>query len=256
MVNLAVGTTEGRSRPVQVGTDTDWASVVVGWGHTVALKTDGSLWTWGYNSHGQLGDGTTENRSSPIQIGTGTDWASIFAIGYFTKATRTDGTLWGWGDNLHGTLGREIVSEYMDGTNVLKPLQISMYEDWVRMTTQIMPFGWHTEFLIKEDGSLWGWGCNDFGQIGDGTTINRDTPVQIGTDTDWAKANVAHRGGRTVAVKRDGSVWSWGWGGFPGWGGLWECRAGYCPKVSMIGDGTHCEDRLYPVKILSGTLTP
>ena len=251
---LGDGTTENRSRPVQVGTYTDWASVAVCMGHTVALKTDGSLWAWGLNQAGQLGDGTTENRSSPVQIGTGTYWAGIFIGNHRTMAIKTDGTLWGWGCNRRGELGVGIVSEYMDGTNVLKPVQIHMYETWLQWT---MPREMTLQrecdiiFLIKEDGTLWAWGNNEFGQIGDGTTINRDTPVQIGTDTDWA--NVAHGVGRTIAVKADGSVWSWGWGGNPGCVGPWVCDAGDCGKISTIGDGTHCEDRHSPVMILEGS---
>ena len=232
-----------------MGTDTDWVSVVVSIEHTIALKTDGSLWAWGLNGAGQLGDGTTENRSSPVQIGTDTDWVSIHAADNHTMAIKTDGTLWGWGHNLHVRIGEEIVSDYIDGTNILKPTQINAYEFWIRATTPIPLWRRWTYLFIKEDGSLWGWGNNHFGQIGDGTTIDRDTPVQIGMDTDWEK--VAFGGGRVIAVKTDGSVWSWGWGGFPE-GGPWTCDLGFCTNVSMIGDGTHCEDRHSPVMILEG----
>ena len=250
---LGDGTTENRSRPVQVGTDTDWASVVVGMGHTVALKTDGSLWAWGSNSSGQIGDGTTIDRDTPVQVGTDTDWAGIVALCNSTVAIKTDGTLWGWGSNWRDVLGRGVASEYMYGINVLKPVQISIYEDWLRWSTPrqwTTPDRWDTKFKIKEDGSLWGWGNNASGQIGDGTTIDRDTPVQVGTDIDWE--NVAVGDHRTVAVKTDGSVWSWGWAGRWGRGEYYFCRGAYCTSLGMIGDGTHCEDRHSPVMILDG----
>jgi len=242
---LGDGTTENRSSPVEISTDTDWISVDVGMNHTVALKANGSLWAWGHNEFGQLGDGTTENRTSPVQIGTDTDWASIVAGDDYTMAIKTDGTLWGWGRNSHGQIGDGIVSESIDGLNVLKPIQISMYEVWVKMTA---PSRWGTEFQIKEDGSLWGWGNNDFGQLGDGTTIGRDTPIQIGTDTDWV--NIALGDTRVVAVKADGSVWSWGWAGPSG------PYQEVCISLGLIGDGTYGEDRHKPVKILEGFSSP
>jgi len=238
---LGDGTNENRNRPVQVGTDTDWVSVAVGMSHTVALKADGSLWAWGNNFHGQLGDGTTENRFSPVQIGTDTDWANIVAGSDYTVAIKTDGTLWAWGHNAHGQFGCEIVSEFMDGSKVLEPAPIGTYEVWTQMTTPSMC---DTNFLIKEDGSLWAWGNNSHGQLGDGTTTSRDTPVQIGTDTDWV--NVVLGDTRAVAVKTDGSVWSWGWAGFC------SCDEEDYDGISWIGDGTHGEDRHTPVKILEG----
>jgi alpha-tubulin suppressor-like RCC1 family protein len=88
-----------------MGTATNWASVTAGYGHTVAIKTDGTLWAWGYNGDGELGDGTTVDKNIPVQIGTATNWKSVAAGLVHTVAIKTDGTLWAWGFNGSGQLG-------------------------------------------------------------------------------------------------------------------------------------------------------
>ena len=109
--------------PTPVGTDTDWKAVAAGYLYTVALKTDGTLWAWGNNEYGQLGNGTTENGFSPVQIGTDTDWAAISA-GRHTLALKTDGTLWTWGLNTYGQLGDGSVN------NRSEPVQIGVGAGW------------------------------------------------------------------------------------------------------------------------------
>ena len=93
--------------PVQVGFDADWASVSAGDSHTVAVKTDGSLWAWGFNLYGQVEDGSAgTDRTSPVPIATGTTWTSVSAGANHTLAVRSGGTLWSWGDATYGQLGR------------------------------------------------------------------------------------------------------------------------------------------------------
>jgi len=94
-----------RPSPVRVGKDSDWASVATGRWFTSAIKTDGTLWTWGANSDGRLGDGTRETRASPVRVGTDTNWALVSSGTGHTMAIKTDGTLWGWGSNRAGQLG-------------------------------------------------------------------------------------------------------------------------------------------------------
>ena len=91
--------------PVRIGTDNDWLSVSAGGNHTVGIRTDGSLWAWGSNSSGQLGDGTTTSRNTPARIGTDNDWSSVSAGSSHTVAIRNDGSLWAWGWNSSGRLG-------------------------------------------------------------------------------------------------------------------------------------------------------
>ena len=116
-----------RSSPVQVGALTNWASVSVGVGHMVAVKTNGTLWAWGQNTSGQLGDGTNTSTSSPVQIGGLTTWAAGSAGAYHNLGLKTDGTLWAWGRNTSGQLG--------DGTttNRNSPVQIGTLTNWAQI---------------------------------------------------------------------------------------------------------------------------
>ena len=165
--------------PVQIGSATNWAKISAGGSHTLAIKTDGSLWAWGYNYYGQLGDGTNTNRNTPVQIGTATNWASISAgniggsnspyrFSAFSTATQTNGSLWSWGQNYYGELG--------DGTNTNRntPEQIGTATNWA----SISDGGYHAT-AIQKDGSLWAWGANFDGQLGIGSTTNENAPVQV-----------------------------------------------------------------------------
>ncbi len=118
-----------------------------GYYHTVAVKTDGTLWAWGDNTYGQLGDGTTIDHSSPVQVGTATNWAAVGAGQYHTVAVKTDGTLWAWGDNTFGQLG--------DGTttNHATPVQVGTATNWASAAG-----GYGHTVAVKTDGTVWGVG--------------------------------------------------------------------------------------------------
>jgi hypothetical protein len=164
----------------------------------VAVRTDGTLWTWGRNQYGQLGDGTTTDRTSPIQIGSATTWQSVAAGDSHTVAVRTDGTLWAWGYNNNGQVGEGT-------TTITSPLQIGSATTW---GGSVAASG-HT-VAVRTDGTLWAWGNNYHGQVGDGTNSSRRAgPVQIGTATSWR--SVAAGMGHTLAVRTDGTLWAWGW---------------------------------------------
>jgi hypothetical protein len=152
----------------RIGSDDNWATVGAGWNYTIALKTGSSLWAWGYNGSGQLGDGTKVNKSSPTPIGSDHDWKTISAGDFHMVALKTDGSLWTWGWNPDGELG--------DGTTVDKiiPTPIGSDHDW----KAIAAGGQHAAAL-KTDGSLWTWGYNYYGQVGDGTIPYRKSPFQV-----------------------------------------------------------------------------
>lgn len=183
--------------PQQIGVAKNWQTIVTGHGYTVALKTDGTLWAWGNNFSGQLGNGTTFDKNIPTQVGTASDWQTVVAGMHHTVALKKDGTLWAWGKNSLGELG--------DGTttNSRSPKQIGTATDWKTIAA-----GSDHTIAIKTDGTLWIWGDNTSGALGDGTTVTKNVPTQIGISTDWKTLN----GGvnYTMAVKTDGSLWAWG----------------------------------------------
>jgi alpha-tubulin suppressor-like RCC1 family protein len=160
-----------RSSPVQtVSSGTNWKQVSAGACHTVAIKTDGTLWNWGAAGAGSLGNNSTINRSSPVQtVSSGTNWKQVAAGNYHVQAIKTDGTLWGWGCSVLGQLG--------DGafiSNKSSPVQtVSSGNNWKEVSAG---FG-HTS-AIKTDGTLWVWGFNYGGCLGDGTRTDRNSPVQ------------------------------------------------------------------------------
>lgn len=181
--------------PTQIGTDTNWLSIRDGWSHTIALKTDGTLWAWGLNENGQLGDNTTVNKITPTQIGTATNWQTIATGTNYSLAIKTDGTLWFWGSRstLYGITSQNNI-----------PTQIGTATNWLKLDGN----QWHIA-AIKTDGTLWTMGENSSGQLGDGTTISRTTPIQVGTATDWRDVSVGNR--YTIATKNNLSFWSWGY---------------------------------------------
>lgn len=193
---LGDGTIITRLEPVQVGTDSDWVTISGGNLHSVGLKADGTLWGWG-NSAGQELINSDTYYTSPIQISADTDWALIQA-GYFrTFGIKTNGTLWGRGRNLYGAVG------VGNGGAVISFTQIGTATDWAKVSGARSN---HT-LALKTDGTLWGWGLNENGVIGDGTSTNRLTPIQIGSDL-WKDVSAGNF--HSLGIKMDGTLWQWG----------------------------------------------
>jgi len=172
-------------------------SMAAGSHHSIAVKDNGTLWAWGNNGSGALGDGTNNQRSTPVQVSDLTNVIAIAAGFNHTLGIQDDGTVWTWGYNYYGQLG--------DGTTTSRttPVQVSNL-------IKVIAIGagpYHT-LGIKDDGTVWTWGYNADGQLGDGTTTNRTTPVQVSnlTDVTAIAAGYSH----TIALKTDGTVWAWG----------------------------------------------
>jgi len=222
---------DDKNTPTRIGADT-WSFVSTGDRNTFAIKTDGSLWAWGNNSNGQLGNGKywtgylpddgssgrfSAGELTPIQIGTDT-WSSVSSCSQHTVAIKKDGSLWAWGDNGSGQLGNGKSKQDYNIYNAyeLTPIRIGTDINWA----SVFAGSYHT-LAIKEDGSLWAWGDNSFGQLGDGTITTYDssankindndknTPTRIGADT-WSSVSTGGSSTSTFAIKTDGSLWAWG----------------------------------------------
>jgi alpha-tubulin suppressor-like RCC1 family protein len=165
--------------------------------HTLLARSDGTVWAWGGNLEGQIGDGTTNQRSLPIHITGLPDVIAVAAGYYHSVALAADGTVRTWGRNFFGQLG--------DGTTTQRPAPVEV-SGLTGVTAVAASEG--STYALKSDGTVWAWGDNMEGQLGDGTTTNRYSPAQVSGLTNV----VAIAAGEVfaLALKSDGTVWAWG----------------------------------------------
>jgi alpha-tubulin suppressor-like RCC1 family protein len=205
------------SSPVQtISGGTNWKFVSKSLQHTIAIKTDGTAWSWGKNWYGQLGNNTSTgyipNRgvSSPVQVvGGGAGWKIVSAgpggVGH-SAGIKTDGTLWCWGYGGFGTIGNNTLNNYSS------PVQtISGGTNWKQVTC-----GYYTTHAIKTDGTLWGWGYNSAQySLGTNDKVNYSSPVQtVAGGTNWYSISTSDGNGGPMAIKTDGTLWTWGKNGY------------------------------------------
>jgi len=198
---LGISSTANKSSPNQVGSLTDWLTVVTRY-NTLALKTNGTMWAWGRNQSGQLGLGNTTYYSSPKQVGALTTWSAVGTINNASMALKSDGTIWTWGGGSLGRLGLSTTIDYSS------PKQIGTLTTWAKISTGANLGG----FAITTSGALYGWGYNASGQLGLGNVTNYSSPKQIGSLTTWS--SVVSGIQNTYAIKTDGTLWSWGANGY------------------------------------------
>ena len=188
--------------------------VSAGAAHTLALKDDGTVWAWGYNSNGQLGDGTDTDRCEPVQVMIDAvtpldDVRWISAGDMHSLAVRNDGTVWAWGYNMYGQMG--------DGTDTDRwnPVQVTYADTTPLDSVGYISSGSYHSMALKTDGTVWTWGLNAYGQLGDDTQTDRWNPVQVtdpnndsGLLNDVKKVSTGSY--HSMALKTDGTVWTWG----------------------------------------------
>ena len=237
--------------PTQVGTDNHWTFLAAGTSHSLAVKSDGTLWSWGANEYGQLGIGASSDtqRLVPMQVGSETHWQKVFSNGY-NYAIKMDGTLWIWGAGsatapaqlgtdadwdmistaLSFSIGLKINHTLWawgssagslfgngapsgQGSSSSYPIQLGTDSDWKQITVS-----YNSCLALKNNGTRWGWGLNSTTfALGDGTMTSWTYPTQLDTASDWNYTAIDTESGPGVAIKQDNSLYQWGHiSNFPG----------------------------------------
>jgi len=223
---LGDGTTTDTNTPVQVidtsdptGKLTDVLAAGAGSNHSLVLKSNGSVWAWGFNGWGSLGDGTTDNSNTAVQVidpndptGKLTEVVAISAGYSHNLALKSEGTVWAWGWNAQGQLGDDST------TDRNKPVQVIDTSDPTGKLTDVVAVtaSYTHSLALKSDGTVWAWGANSYGKLGDGTTDDSHTAVQVVDPYDptgYISDVVAIAAGdmHSLALKSDGTVWAWGY---------------------------------------------
>ena len=213
-LGLAITDTSARNSPTQVGGFSNWAQVTAGLYMSTAIKTDGTLWTWGVNSSafnsGGLGLGDLSHRYTPVQVGTESNWYQV-ACGYgSTLVIKTDGTLWAWGRNYGCVLG---IGNPTTSAIVSTPVQVGTLSNWYQVSAGSGSSDSYA-LAIKTDGTLWAWGSGKTA-LGINSVAVQSIPIQVGTLSNWSQVAAGgysggSGGGTSVAIKTDGTLWSWG----------------------------------------------
>ena len=226
-------------------------TILSGRQRSLLVRSDGTLWGWGDNWQGQLGIGNTLYQYFPVQITSLNSVSAAAGWASHSLAAKSDGMAWGWGFNGYGQLG--------DGTVIQRytPVQVKDATGQPFVGVVAVAAGEYHSLALKSDGTVWGWGDNEFGQVGDNTTVSRSTPVQVkdatGQPFDGVVA-IAAGGYVSMALKSDGTVWAWGYGGYgqlgtgpPGYNSLFPVRCGSIDNVVAISGGAY-----HAVALLSG----
>lgn len=276
---LGNNTTTNSNTPVQVSGLTDVIAINAGCNHSMALKSDGTVWTWGQNSYGQLGDNTTTNSSIPIQVNGLSEVTAIAAGSKHSLVLKSDSTVWSWGNNSLGQLGTGTITNSLtpiktnfassgtviaiaaagenstvlksDGTvyncgnnavgqlgnnstsNSSSPAKVRGLDGTSYLTgiSAISP-AYYNGIALGSNGSVYTWGGNNNGELGNGTTTSKKYAVQVSGLSGVIKISGSKNGAWDMALKSDGTIWTWGFNG-----------------SGQMGDGSTTQ-RTTPVQVL------
>jgi len=210
---LGNGSTTAQNTPVAIQSDTEFVYVAASNTHTLAIDKDGDLWAWGGNNNGQHGNGTSGVRTTPVKIELTTKFEYVIAGNAHSHGIDTDGDLWAWGNPANGRLGNGSTTG-----NVTAPAKIKDGTEFIHISA----FGTSNTnhvLAVAEDGSLWAWGGNGSGRLGDGTTVQKETPVAIKPETKFVSVSAGEE--FSFGLDEDGGLWAWG-----------------NNSVNQLGDGT------------------
>ncbi|OHB99996.1 MAG: hypothetical protein A3G70_03465 [Planctomycetes bacterium RIFCSPLOWO2_12_FULL_39_13] len=197
---LGDGTTAiNRNTPVLVKNQTGIVSISAGFNHSLALKQDGTVWAWGSNYYGHLGNGTFNNSNVPVQVKNLDGVIAISAGTEYSLVLKSDGTVWAWGSNTDGQLGTENITNW--STNI--PTLVENLNGVIAIIS-----GHYHSLALKSDGTIWTWGYNKYGQLGDGTFSSSYVPVQVKNLNGMIA--IACGSWHSLGLKSDGTVWAWG----------------------------------------------
>lgn len=197
-LGLGLGNLANQNLPTQVGTANDWATVSAGNVHSLAVKTNGTLWSWGNGQFGQLGNGVFSSATPNVtQIGTANDWITVSAGNRFSLAIKNTGTLWAWGWNNTGQLGiNNVVDQNL-------PVQVGTANNWLKIDA-----GNQHSLAIDTAGFIYAWGNNAFGQLGNGNFITSLIPIVISTANNWTEVSAGFD--HSMALDSNGILFTFG----------------------------------------------
>ena len=199
---LGLGDNSDRLVPARIGTRNDWVKVFAGFERSFALTSDGKLWCWGNNSWGALGDGSVANRKIPSKLDSTILFDTVAAGSFHTIAITKSHKMYAWGRNNYSQIGDPaLVNQF----TISLPQKIGSDSTWAMVAT-----GWYHSVALRSDGTVWTWGRNEEGELGDSSLVTqRASPGRMGSLNSWRSIS-APPISYTLAQKADGSVWGWG----------------------------------------------
>jgi alpha-tubulin suppressor-like RCC1 family protein len=242
---LGINNTANRNTPVTTfAGGNNWKQISNNANHAAAIKTDGTLWTWGINTNGQLGINNTANRNTPVTtFAGGNNWKQVSCGEVITSAIKTDGTLWIWGGNNNGELGTN--------DNNKRDTPVTTFaggNDWKHVNVS-----YHI-LALKSNNTLWTWGYNEYGQLGTNDSISRSTPVTTfagGNNWKTIECSTWH----SSAIKTDGTLWVWG-DNYDGFLGTNDAIIRSTPVTTFAGGNNWKQVSCGPNNMLSITSGP